>query len=320
MSGNFFQHKTAIVETDAIGERTRIWAFAHVLPGARIGSDCNVCDHTFIENDVIVGDRVTIKCGVQLWDGVRLEDDVFVGPNASFTNDNFPRSKQYLAPEKIARTTVKKGASIGANATILPGIVIGERSMVGAGSVVTHNVPPDAVVAGNPAKIIGYAGVPRELKQSIPIATSGTIGAESTEVKGVSIHCLPRVEDMRGSLTFAESNSQIPFEIKRFFLIYDVPSSEIRGEHAHRTLHQFLICLHGSCCILADDGSNRREFWLDSPSRGLHLPPLTWSVQYKHTKDAVLMVLASDIYDAEDYIREYDEFLSLIGRRNDSSQ
>src|SRR5579864_7961868 len=115
-------HQTALVESDHIGEGTLVWAYAHILPGARIGRDCNICDHTFFENDVVIGDRVTIKCGVQVWDGVRIEDDVFVGPNATFTNDPFPRSKHYLAP---AQTTVMKGASIGANATILPGVVIG---------------------------------------------------------------------------------------------------------------------------------------------------------------------------------------------------
>ena len=312
MSEKFFQHEKAIVESADIGEGTRIWAFAHVLPGAKIGRDCNVCDHTFIENDVIVGDRVTIKCGVQLWDGIRLENDVFVGPNATFTNDAHPRSKHHLSPDNRPKTIVKRGASIGANATILPGITIGERAMIGAGSVVTHNVPRDAVVTGNPAKIIGYAGVPRSVKPAPP--ASAKTGSETTEVKGVSVHSLPRVEDMRGAITFAEIQSEIPFEIKRFFLIYEVPSSEIRGEHAHRTLHQFLICVHGSCCVLADDGTNRREFWLDAPSRGLHIPPMIWSVQYKHTKDAVLLVLASDVYDADDYIREYDEFLSLIGK------
>ena len=182
--------------------------------------------------------------------------------------------------------------------------------MVGAGSVVTHNVPPTAVVAGNPAKIIGYAGIPRDAKAppiSLSLATS-----DNTEVKGVSIHSLPVMNDLRGSLTFAEAQSHIPFEIKRLFLVYDVPSSEVRGEHAHRTLHQFLICIHGSCCVMADDGTNRREFWLDSPSTGLHLPPVTWGVQYKHTRDAVLLVLASDVYDANDYIREYDEFLEVV--------
>lgn len=152
---DFFVHSHALLESKQIGKNTRIWAFAHVLPDATIGADCNICDHVFIENDVVIGDRVTIKCGVQVWDGITLEDDVMVGPNATFTNDLYPRSKQ---PFELKRTTVKKGASIGANATILCGITIGENAMVGAGSVVLKDVPPNAVVVGNPARIIRYEG------------------------------------------------------------------------------------------------------------------------------------------------------------------
>lgn len=156
MSGSIkqnFIHPQSLVETGAaIGSNTRVWAFVHILPGAVIGADCNICDHVFIENDVIVGDRVTIKSGVQLWDGVRLEDDVFIGPNATFSNDPFPRSKQW--PERFLQTRVKRGASIGANATLLPGITVGEQAMVGAGAVVVRDVPDHAVVVGNPARII----------------------------------------------------------------------------------------------------------------------------------------------------------------------
>ena len=147
-----FVHPTALCETRSIGSGTRIWAFAHVLPGAAIGKDCNICDGVFIENDVVIGDRVTVKCGVQLWDGLRLEDDVFVGPNATFTNDPFPRSRSY--PAEFPRTVVRAGASIGANATILPGIEIGSGAMVGAGAVVTRDVPPRALVVGNPARFV----------------------------------------------------------------------------------------------------------------------------------------------------------------------
>ncbi|MCE5224236.1 MAG: N-acetyltransferase [Porphyromonadaceae bacterium] len=135
-----------------IGDHTRVWAFVHILEGATIGADCNICDYVFIENDVILGDRVTVKSGVQLWDGIRLGDDVFVGPNVTFTNDKFPRSKRY--PKQYPKTIVKKGASIGANATVLPNITIGEKAMVGAGSVVTKNVPDNAMVVGNPALIV----------------------------------------------------------------------------------------------------------------------------------------------------------------------
>lgn len=147
-------HDYALVETERIGSGTRIWANAHILPGAIIGSDCNICDQTFIENDVIIGDRVTIKCGVQIWDGARIEDDVFIGPNVTFTNDPFPRSKHY--PKHFAEIRIKNGASIGANATLLPGVTIGENAMVAAGAVVTGDVPDNALVQGNPACFVRY--------------------------------------------------------------------------------------------------------------------------------------------------------------------
>jgi UDP-2-acetamido-3-amino-2,3-dideoxy-glucuronate N-acetyltransferase len=146
-----FIHARALVESDSIGPGTRIWAFAHVMPGARIGADCNVCDHTYIEGDVIVGDRVTIKSGVFLWDGLRVEDDVFIGPQATFTNDRSPRSRQ---PFQLERTILRRGASIGAGAVLLPGITVGEGALVGAGAVVTKDVPSFAVVIGNPARVV----------------------------------------------------------------------------------------------------------------------------------------------------------------------
>ncbi len=150
-----FIHSHALVEApDNIGIGTRVWAFSHILPGASIGNDCNICDHVFIENDVVVGDRVTVKCGVQLWDGLRIESDVFIGPNATFTNDRFPRSKVY--PQAFPVTQLQRGASIGANATILPGLTIGQHAMVAAGAVVTKDVPAHALVAGNPARILRY--------------------------------------------------------------------------------------------------------------------------------------------------------------------
>jgi UDP-2-acetamido-3-amino-2,3-dideoxy-glucuronate N-acetyltransferase len=151
VAGDVFIHERALVESDTIGGGTRIWAFAHVMAGAVIGSDCNVCDHTYVEGDVIVGDRVTIKSGVYLWDGVRIEDDVFIGPQATFTNDPFPRSRQAF---EGTVTVVRRGASIGAGAVLLPGITVGERAMVGAGAVVVQDVPSDVVVVGNPARIV----------------------------------------------------------------------------------------------------------------------------------------------------------------------
>jgi len=139
-------HQLSDVQSKNIGEGTNIWQFVVVLPGAVIGKGCNICAQCFIEDDVIVGDNVTVKCGVQLWDGVVLENNVFVGPNATFCNDKFPRSKN--KEFNVLKTVVKEGASIGANATILPGVTIGKNAMVGAGAIVTKDVPDGAIVKG----------------------------------------------------------------------------------------------------------------------------------------------------------------------------
>ena len=150
---DFFKHDTALVETPHVGAGTRVWAYAHLLPGAVVGERCNICDGVFIEGGARVGHAVTIKCGVQIWDGVTLEDGVFVGPNATFANDAYPRSGN--RDFELERTVVREGASIGANATILPGLVIGRHAMVGAGAVVTRDVPDYAIVLGNPARVTG---------------------------------------------------------------------------------------------------------------------------------------------------------------------
>jgi len=148
-------HPLADCKNNSIPESTNIWQFCVVLPGAKIGENCNICSHCFIENDVVVGNRVTVKCGVQLWDGITLEDDVFVGANVTFINDRFPRSKQ---PFALLPIVVKKGASIGAGCTILGGVTIGEDAMIGAGSVVTRDVPAGELWLGNPARFVKLLG------------------------------------------------------------------------------------------------------------------------------------------------------------------
>jgi UDP-2-acetamido-3-amino-2,3-dideoxy-glucuronate N-acetyltransferase len=312
MPSETFIHPSALVESKHIGRGTLVWAFAHILAGARIGADCNICDGVFIENEVVLGDRVTVKCGVQLWDGVTAENDVFIGPNATFTNDPMPRSK--VRPEKWSRTVLREGCSIGANATILPGLEIGREAMVGAGAVVTHTVPAHAIVVGNPARITGYADAARGGAEATATTKQEDLQRASL-VSGVRLIKLTKAADMRGSLIAGQAGEGIPFDPRRFFVVYDVPGSRVRGEHAHRQCSQFLVCLRGGVSVMVDDGEERDEFRLDRPEIGLLVPPMVWATQFRHTPDAVLLVLASHGYSPDDYIRNYESFLQ--SRKNE---
>ena len=306
----YFVHPQGICESAAIGDGTTIWAFSHVLAGAVIGQNVNVNDHVFIENDVTIGDRVTVKSGVQLWDGIELRDDVFVGPNVTFTNDHFPRSKQ--RPDSFLRTLVEEGASLGGGSVILPGITIGQHAMVGAGAVVTRDVPPHAVVVGNPARITGYTGSNGQAMTASAVALGKR---QPVGVPAAPLYPLQKATDMRGSVVIAELWRDLPFTPKRFFTVFDVPSRDVRGEHAHRECEQFLVCLKGSVRGIVDDGSVRTEYLLDSPALGLHMPAMTWGTQYAYSNDAILAVFASLPYDDTDYIRNYGEFKALVAAR-----
>jgi UDP-2-acetamido-3-amino-2,3-dideoxy-glucuronate N-acetyltransferase len=303
-----FIHERAICDSRAVGAGTRVWAFAHILAGATIGADCNICDHVFIENDVVVGDRVTIKSGVQLWDGLRVADDVFIGPNATFSNDKFPRSKQHQA--RVDETHIARGASIGAGAVVLPGLKIGARAMIGAGAVVTHDVPARAIVFGNPGRISGYV----DTVSTTEAAKAPVAGPDvrPTSVRGVTVHRLPIAEDLRGRLSAGEVGAHIPFAPNRYFVVFDVPGKHVRGEHAHRQCHQFLVAVRGSITVVVDDGTNAEEVVLDEPNVGIYVPPGVWAIQYRYSPDAVLLVLASHPYDPADYVRDYDEFIRTV--------
>jgi len=310
MKTKYFTHPKAIVELGAkVGENTKIWAFVHILPGAEIGMNCNICDSVFIENDVKIGNNVTIKCGVQLWNGLEIHDNVFIGPNATFTNDQFPRSKQYL--EEYPKTILCEGASIGANATILPGLMIGENAMIGAGSVVTRDVPQNAVVVGNPARIKGYVSSfsDKPLQQREIILD---VSITPTKVPKVKLYNLPIVTDIRGQLIFSEYDKHLPFIPKRFFVVHNVPSTEVRGQHAHKNTFQFLVCLRGSVNVIVDNVEFQDELILNQANIGLYIPPLIWGIQYKYSGDAILLVLASEKYNEHEYIRNYNNYKEYI--------
>ena len=311
MTKNFI-HPQSNVQSINIGERTQIWQFCVVLPNAIIGSEVNICSNVFIENDVLVGDRVTVKCGVQLWDGITIENDVFIGPNVTFTNDPFPKSKQ--RPVAFARTLIKANASIGANATILPGITIGQGAMIGAGAVVTRDVPPYAIVKGNPARISGYVNGNADRPSAIQ-----PVNERRDDFPGISWIRFMAVSDMRGDLIASDFSKQISFPVKRAFFVTNVPSHHVRGEHGHKECHQLLICLQGSVMVSVDNGRTRAQWRLDQPSLGMHIQPKVWAAQYQYSNNAVLAVFASHEYDANDYIRSYDEFLSIINHKAETS-
>jgi acetyltransferase-like isoleucine patch superfamily enzyme len=268
-----------------------------VDPFARIDPSCDIALDAVVHS------------GAHLCAGVTLERGTHVGANAVFV--------ELPGADPAAKTLVRAGAWIGPNSTIHAGVTIGARAVVRPGAVVARSVPPGAIVEGHPASIVGYVGTNDHVGAQFGAPTTRPVrpGVEATPVRGVTVHHFPLIPDLRGNLTVGEFDRQVPFKPLRYFMVFGVPSREIRGEHAHHVCHQFLICVRGSCAVVADDGIQRLEVALDAPDRGIYLPPLTWGVQYKYSADAVLLVFASDYYDAADYIREYDEFLAVIARR-----
>jgi len=303
-------HPHALCETTAVGAGTRIWAFAHILSGAVIGRDCNIADGVFIENDVVVGDGVTVKCGVQLWDGLRIGDGVFIGPNATFTNDLRPRSRQWH--EKLLATVVEPGASIGANATVLPGVTIGSGAMVGAGAVVTRDVPPNATVVGNPARIVGYVG--SGSNGEAPDGDGVTVAPAPTVLDlpgGARLVELADVDGLQGALATADLAALLPAEPTHYGVVHGVPSPHVRREHARREGWQFLSCLSGSVTALVDDGRHQAPVHLAGPTSGVLVPPMVWVSQRGFSPDASLLILATHSQEG-DGIHSYEQFLALV--------
>jgi acetyltransferase-like isoleucine patch superfamily enzyme len=300
-------HKLADIQSNDIGENTSIWQFCVVLKGAKIGKNCNINASVLIGDDVIIGNNVTIKSGVQVQNNVIIEDDVTIGPNTTFTNELFTKNKKIS--KTFLETKILKGASIGANVTILQGVVIGENAVIETGAVVMHDVPANAIIVGNPAYIFGFVNTD---KKNYYDNITTEKHWERSNIEGVEYMLLPEIKDPSGTLSFAEIKQHLPFTPKRYFLVYNVPDKEVRGEHAHKELHQFLICVSGNCTVMIDDGFQKEEYLLQSPNQGLLIPPLVWGVQYKYSPNAVLMVLASEKFYENDYIRNYNDFLNII--------
>ena len=279
-----------------------IGAFAVVESGATLSEGVCLGAGVTVESEVSLDKRVHVGSGARLHGPLRVECDVTIGANAVIlpggTSDR----------ESFAGTAIRCGASIGANATVAAGVTIGPGAIVEHGAFVDRDVPPGAIVSGSPARIRGYAGAPLARKDRVGITS--TPGA--TTIGGARLLALTNAKDLRGSLSALEFRT-LPFVPRRQFLVYDVASAEVRGEHAHVECHQLLICVAGSLRVLLDDGKSREDVLLDSPGAGLYIPPLIWAVQYAHSANAVLLVVASAAYDANDYIRDYDEFLARVG-------
>jgi UDP-2-acetamido-3-amino-2,3-dideoxy-glucuronate N-acetyltransferase len=255
-----------------------------------------LCESEAVGPGTQIGAFTHVLAGAQIGADCQIRDGVFID----------------------AGVTIAHGVTVGANATILAGVEIGRGATVGAGAVVTRSVPPNAIVTGNPARIDGYTETPRSEAQAQSPSSRETGGREpgtvELEVRGVSLKRLAEVKDLRGSLTAGEMPTEgIPFIPQRWFLVYNVPSREIRGEHAHHVCHQYLVCVAGSMTVAVDDGERRAEIVLDEPTLGLHIPPLVWASQFRYNSDSVLLVLASHAYDPADYIRDYERFLLAAG-------
>ncbi|MDO5086182.1 MAG: WxcM-like domain-containing protein [Comamonadaceae bacterium] len=250
-----------------------------IHPSAQIASEA-------LGAGVRVGPLAAVGAGARLQDGCALGAGATVGE----------------------RAVIGAGAVVGEGAVVAAGVTVGAGARIEAGAVVTRPVPPRAVVRGPAATIVGYADAPAHLPAALAPLTPGVT---ESAVKGVRLHVLREVKDMRGDLCAAEVGRELPFAVRRSFLVYHVPNAEIRGEHAHRRCAQFLMAVKGSVRVVVDDGTQREEFSLDRPNLGLYLPPMTWGIQYRYSEDAVLLALASDPYDPADYIRDYGEFLAL---------
>lgn len=265
-----------------------------------LGADVLLPDDLRHGIDCEIGHRAVIGSGCVLGDRVR------VGPNATVLAP--PASADGGVPELHVRNDV----TIGAAAVVSGAVVIGVGARVEPGSVVTADVPPHAIVAGNPAQVVGYSSPPGIMSATHDveqISLPSEVGVRPL-LGGAALIRFPIVSDLRGGLTFGEVGGLLPFAVERFFFVFDVPSQSIRGEHAHRTLHEILVCAAGSVRVSLTDGTSRCEVTLDEPSVGLHIPPGVWSTQYRYDPSSVLMVLCSHKYDPTSYIRDFDEFLA----------
>ena len=296
-----------------IGARALIGDGASIREQCRIGDDCLISRCVTVNYNVQIGDRTRIMDNTHITGNMRIGSDCFISLCVGTTNDNAIGKLPY-DPERVRGPIVEDGAAIGAGATILPALTIGRNSIVGAGSVVTGNVQANAIVTGSPARVTGYVEMTKAAtkRYAFDASDAGQPSASSTSVAGVTVHQLRFVEDMRGNLSVGEFAREIPFVARRFFSIFDVPGSRVRGEHALKACDQFIICLKGRASVVIDDGTKREEVLLDRPNIGVYIPAMIWTTFYKFSPDAILLVFASTYYQHTEYIRDYQEYLGIV--------
>jgi len=248
-----------------------------IVQASDLGARCIVREFASIDSGVSLADDVEVGAGARILPGVRLD----------------------------------RAVTVGANAIVLRGAAVGRGAVVAPGSVVENDVPAWAIVRGSPARIVGYVDSPGPPESPVEESVIAPEAPTPTLVPGVMLHPLVHARDLRGSLAALEF-AALPFVPRRVFTVYAVPDESVRGAHAHRECAQFLVCMAGAVSAVADDGRNRQEFRLADPTVGLLVPPLVWSMQYRYSSDAVLVVHAELPYDPDDYIRDYEEFLQIV--------
>lgn len=267
-------------------------------------------EHRRIETPFVGDDTRMISPDCILPDGAIVESGVSIGCRTILAGDGI---------------VIRASARLDAACVIGEYVTIGQGAWVRAGSVVLRSVPPNAIVEGNPAQVVGYLSSAEKKGRLHPrhvdIHSLEHLSRPARAPLGVgqsALFLMRRFADARGALTVGEVPTEVPFAPARYFAVFDVPSIELRGEHAHKRCQQFLICVHGSCRVLLDDGAQRCEVTLDRPDMGVFMPELIWGTQYRYSPDAVLLVFASRPYEAEDYLRTYDDFLVELDRRKKS--
>ena len=287
----------------------------NIHPSCRIGDSVSVDEKAWIGPNCYLDGHITIEAGVVLKGGITLIGGIVVGRDSLLEPGVCIASPKPSQSQESTVVRVGHQVHVGAGTVLLSGVSIGHHAWIEPCTVVLRNIPSHAIVSGNPAAISGYMGDPlyQGSISSNLVSVPDSPGVYPSQVKGVTVHHFPRIRDLRGDLSVGEFERSVPFLPKRYFIVYDVPSTETRGEHAHMKCDQFLVSVAGAVSVVVDDGLRREEVLLDRPNIGLFIPAGIWGIQYKYSASSTLLVFASEYYDGSDYIRNYDDFLKYRG-------